>query len=404
MAVKIMLLSRRGGVRIIPHEAIRHFYLAIPKEKLSMKKVSNIAVMPLALTVTGLIAVPSLAQQGGRAAGTKQTQAQIDRKLAKRAAIMNVSPAAIPTSAAIIPDEGSIAGAPFQNWTFEAPLFTGSPATPVAGQQGFTAFQGCTGALNTNTPVVTTAGTAMSGLQWVTVPKGPCAAGAFAGPFSPVTVQPAGAYTATVKLRVNDVLGADYDVVFQSPTQNNLVSRVKFYYADLDGDLINGDILVVTDPDGPGAGGAVFTNTGLEYVQGQLTTIKVEVNGPANTLKYYINNALVATSQLIYNGANAGDRFEQFVGISDNFQLNAVDNGQFDDATMEVGIGSVCLGNTNGDSNVDVNDLLAVITTWGPCPGCPPTTCAGDLNPPGGNCVIDVNDLLEVISHWGPCP
>jgi len=64
-----------------------------------------------------------------------------------------------------------------------------------------------------------------------------------------------------------------------------------------------------------------------------------------------------------------------------------------------------CLGNANGDGVVDVNDLLAVITTWGVCPGCPPAACAGDLAPfPVGNCVVDVNDLLQVISHWGPCP
>jgi hypothetical protein len=64
-----------------------------------------------------------------------------------------------------------------------------------------------------------------------------------------------------------------------------------------------------------------------------------------------------------------------------------------------------CLGNSNGDNVVDVNDLLAVVTTWGVCPGCPPATCPGDLAPfPVGNCVIDVNDLLQVISHWGPCP
>jgi len=55
---------------------------------------------------------------------------------------------------------------------------------------------------------------------------------------------------------------------------------------------------------------------------------------------------------------------------------------------------------------VDVNDLLAVITTWGPCAGCPPH-CPADIapiGPPQGDCQIDVNDLLAVITTWGPCP
>jgi len=67
---------------------------------------------------------------------------------------------------------------------------------------------------------------------------------------------------------------------------------------------------------------------------------------------------------------------------------------------------AACLGNTNGDSQVDVNDLLAVITTWGACPP-PPAPCLGDIAPPGppaGDGQVDVNDLLLVISHWGPCP
>jgi 6-phosphogluconolactonase (cycloisomerase 2 family) len=66
--------------------------------------------------------------------------------------------------------------------------------------------------------------------------------------------------------------------------------------------------------------------------------------------------------------------------------------------------GLVCSGDLNHSGNVDVNDLLAVVSTWGACPGCPPAQCAADIAPPGGNCVIDVNDLLQVISHWGPCP
>ncbi len=53
-------------------------------------------------------------------------------------------------------------------------------------------------------------------------------------------------------------------------------------------------------------------------------------------------------------------------------------------------------GDINGDTQVNVNDLLLVITTWGQSgPG------AADAN---DDQVVDVNDLLIVITHWGLGP
>ena len=52
-----------------------------------------------------------------------------------------------------------------------------------------------------------------------------------------------------------------------------------------------------------------------------------------------------------------------------------------------------------GDGLVNVGDLLAVITSWGPCSG-----CAADLAPAHGNAQVNVNDLLGVITAWGTCP
>jgi hypothetical protein len=58
------------------------------------------------------------------------------------------------------------------------------------------------------------------------------------------------------------------------------------------------------------------------------------------------------------------------------------------------------LGDANDDDEVDVDDILAVITAWGRCSPTP-AACPADVAPPGGDGVIGINDLLAVISNWG---
>ncbi len=49
-------------------------------------------------------------------------------------------------------------------------------------------------------------------------------------------------------------------------------------------------------------------------------------------------------------------------------------------------------GDANGDGEVNVSDVLAVISAWGTCDGCPE-----DLNDDGA---VNVTDLLDVIANW----
>jgi hypothetical protein len=67
--------------------------------------------------------------------------------------------------------------------------------------------------------------------------------------------------------------------------------------------------------------------------------------------------------------------------------------------TVNVSIngGTPCAADINGDAIVNVIDLLAVISAWGPCPA----SCAADVNSDGA---VNVSDLLAVISGWGECP
>jgi hypothetical protein len=51
----------------------------------------------------------------------------------------------------------------------------------------------------------------------------------------------------------------------------------------------------------------------------------------------------------------------------------------------------------NGDSVVDVSDLLLVLEVWGSCKGSCPPACFGDIN---ADCEVGVDDLLIIIAAW----
>jgi hypothetical protein len=51
------------------------------------------------------------------------------------------------------------------------------------------------------------------------------------------------------------------------------------------------------------------------------------------------------------------------------------------------------IGDVTGDGIVNTADLLAVISSWGPCANCP-----ADLN---GDGIVNSADLLIVINNWG---
>jgi len=60
-----------------------------------------------------------------------------------------------------------------------------------------------------------------------------------------------------------------------------------------------------------------------------------------------------------------------------------------------------CPADIVANCEVNVDDLLAVINSWGPCPAIP--ECDADIAPKGGNNVVNVDDLLGVINGWGEC-
>ena len=67
----------------------------------------------------------------------------------------------------------------------------------------------------------------------------------------------------------------------------------------------------------------------------------------------------------------------------------------YDDMVLE-SIKPPCPSDINGDGNVNVTDLLAVLAAWGPNPG-----HAADFNNDG---FVNVTDLLELLAAWDGCP
>jgi hypothetical protein len=66
-------------------------------------------------------------------------------------------------------------------------------------------------------------------------------------------------------------------------------------------------------------------------------------------------------------------------------------------ASIDCDTADPCPSDVDGDGIVGVEDILAIIASWGPCP----SPCASDVDGDGN---VGVNDLLEVVGSWGVCP
>ena len=98
-------------------------------------------------------------------------------------------------------------------------------------------------------------------------------------------------------------------------------------------------------------------------------------------------NDLGSTSIAIQVGSS-GTTTEEFSTSNFNGTLTI----QVIDYPFEI-LEEVVVGDVNGDGIVNVSDILALISAWGPCNGCPE-----DIDESG---IVDVTDLLFIIGNWG---
>ena len=99
----------------------------------------------------------------------------------------------------------------------------------------------------------------------------------------------------------------------------------------------------------------------------------------------------------VYQGIHKdGDHL--WVGFTTN-ELSEFGPGQNFLLYAQIPAPGACSGDLNGDGQVNVTDLLALLSAWGPCGD--RGECPADLNDDGA---VDVLDLLQLLGAWGNCP
>ena len=103
---------------------------------------------------------------------------------------------------------------------------------------------------------------------------------------------------------------------------------------------------------------------------------------------YFIPNVESCTNDC--NGDGVIDVWEIIQGDLVLSDVDVNDNGVLDSCE--------CLGDLDYDNDIDIDDLLKIVSYWGECTGADP--CPGDFD---RNWWIDIEDLLLVLSRWGTC-
>ncbi|MCI0365939.1 MAG: VCBS repeat-containing protein [Phycisphaerales bacterium] len=110
-------------------------------------------------------------------------------------------------------------------------------------------------------------------------------------------------------------------------------------------------------------------------------------------------NVIFRVGDFVTPTANVRVRFTTSDAPNDSVTEAGIDNFQVEELICD----APCIGDlAGGDGQININDLLALISVWGACAD--PNNCPADLAPPGGDDLVNVTDLLALIGLWGACP
>lgn len=175
---------------------------------------------------------------------------------------------------------------------------------------------------------------------------------------------------------------------------------------------VNGNRIVVgafwDDPSGTDSGAAyLFEYGGTDWGQTELLA------APAGSAGGALGGTVSVSDQVIAAGAPLADDADTDAGNACLFTMTGGSPSGGPDCNGN-GIGDACdieqgtsadvngnglpdecetIGDVDGDGDIDVNDLVALITAWGVCP----TTCPGDLD---GDGLVGIGDLMLLIESW----
>jgi hypothetical protein len=138
---------------------------------------------------------------------------------------------------------------------------------------------------------------------------------------------------------------------------------------------------------------------------GTLYNFRFDVNLPPGnglaTIDFFKNtplpntvSGLAVVPQPDCNGNNVADATDIATATSQDLNGNLIPD------ECEVPVDPCHEADLNASNTIDIDDLVIVITNWGPCAGACPPYCLGDVN---HECQVNIDDLVIIITEWGPC-